>query len=337
MSRSPDARPQPAIDDRTLLRALADGPVSGDTLARTAGLTRAAVWKRIEALREAGVAIEAAAGRGYRLTAPLDLLDAGAIIAGLPADVRDRVAALDVAWSIDSTNSALLREPAPAAGARVLFAERQTGGRGRRGRSWQSPLGASLLVSIARTFEGGLVRLGGLSLVAGLAVAAALRAAGFAEVGLKWPNDLVVERDDGLRKLGGLLVEGGGEHAGPVRAVIGIGVNVRLPVQAAAVIDQPWIDLAALGAPPSRNALAAMLLAHLLPALDAFDRDGFGPFAAQWPAFDVLHGRDVVLHLPDRSEAARVLGLDDDGALRVRTAEGERAVHAGEVSLRMQR
>lgn len=333
MSRPSAARPPPALDDRALLRALADGPVSGDVLAKTAGTTRAAVWKRIEALREAGVPIKAAAGRGYRLTMPLDLLDAEAIRAALPADVRDGLA-LDVAWSIDSTNSALLREPAPSAGARVLFAERQTGGRGRRGRSWQSPLGASLLLSVARSFDGGLARLGGLSLVAGIATASALRASGFADVGLKWPNDLVVERDGGLRKLGGLLVEGGGEHAGPVRAVIGIGLNVRLPEPAAALIDQPWIDLAGLGAPPSRNALASTLLAHLLPALDAFDRDGFAPFAAQWPAFDVLHGRDVVLHLPDRTEPARVLGLADDGALRVRTSNGERAVHAGEVSLR---
>lgn len=322
------------MDDRTLLAALAGGPVSGDALARAAGLTRAAVWKRIEALREAGVPIEAAAGRGYRLTMPLDLLDADAIAAGLPADVRGSLAALDVAWTIDSTNSALLRERSTAAGTRVLFAERQTGGRGRRGRSWQSPLGASLLVSVVRTFDGGLARLGGLSLVAGIATAASLRSAGFADVGLKWPNDLVVEREGGLRKLGGLLIEGGGEHAGPVRAVIGIGLNVRLPPRAGDEIDQPWIDLAGMGTPPSRNALAALLLGHLLPALDAFDRDGFAPFAAQWPSFDVLHARDVVLHLDGRSEHARVLGLAADGALRVRTAAGERSVHAGEVSLR---
>ncbi|TZF80438.1 biotin--[acetyl-CoA-carboxylase] ligase [Lysobacter lacus] len=161
-----------------------------------------------------------------------------------------------------------------------------------------------------------------------------MRASGCAEVALKWPNDLVVEREDGLRKLGGLLVEGGGEHAGPVRAVIGIGLNVRLPEQAAAAIDQPWIDLAQLGHAQSRNALAARLLAHLLPALDTFDRDGFAPFAAQWPEFDALHARDVLLHLPDRTEPAHVLGLADDGALRVRTAAGERTVHAGEVSLR---
>lgn len=328
---APPGRP---MDDRRLLQALADGPVSGDALAREAGLTRAAVWKRIEALREAGVPIEAAAGRGYRLAAPLDLLDVAAIRAALPSAVDAGLAALDVAWSIESTNTALLREPAPTHGARVLFAERQTGGRGRRGRTWQSPLAASLLVSVSRAFEGGLARLGGLSLVAGIATAEALRDTGLADVGLKWPNDIVVERDGGLRKLGGVLVEGGGEHGGPARAVVGIGLNVRLPDAASATIDQPWIDVATLGGTRPRNALAAALLARLLPALDAFDRDGFAPFAARWPAFDVLRDRDVVLQLHDRQVQARVLGLADDGALRVRDADGERVVHAGEVSLR---
>src|SRR5690606_39259744 len=122
--------------DRALLQRLIAGPVSGDALAREAGLTRAAVWKRIEALREAGVAIDARAGRGYALAAPVDLLDADAILAALPESLRGDVATLEVAWSLDSTSSELLRRGPEGAGAQVLLAERQTGGRGRRGRSW---------------------------------------------------------------------------------------------------------------------------------------------------------------------------------------------------------
>lgn len=320
------------MDEQAILRRLAAGPASGDALAREAGQTRAAVWKRIEALREAGVAIEAAPGQGYRLARPLDLLDADALraaVAGLG------VARLDVAWSIDSTNSGLLRRGAPARGVDVLLAERQTGGRGRRGRPWQSPLGANLYLSLSRAFEGGLARLGGLSLVAGLAAAEALRAEGFPQVALKWPNDLVVDDGGTLRKLGGLLVEGGGEHGGPANAVIGLGLNVAMPTQAAAGIDQPWTDLATLAPAPSRTALAAALLRHLVAALDAFDRDGFAPFAARWAALDALRGREATLHLPAGVEPVRVLGLGEGGALRVRGADGrERDVHAGEVSLR---
>src|SRR5690606_39727446 len=108
--------------------------------------------------------------------------------AELPADLRAGIDALDVAWSLDSTSSELLRRGAQGDGAQVLLAERQSGGRGRRGRAWASPLAANLYLSVARGFEGGLARLGGLSLVAGVAVAEALRALGAAAVGLKWPN-----------------------------------------------------------------------------------------------------------------------------------------------------
>ena len=108
-----------------------------------------------------------------------------------------QVAAIEVAWTIDSTNSELLRRRRRAAGRRVLLAERQTGGRGRRGRVWASPLAAHLYLSLARSFGGGLARLGGLSLVAGIAVAEALRGSGLQRgVGLKWPND-VVDREHG--------------------------------------------------------------------------------------------------------------------------------------------
>ncbi|UJB20048.1 MULTISPECIES: bifunctional biotin--[acetyl-CoA-carboxylase] ligase/biotin operon repressor BirA [Lysobacter] len=325
------------MDDRALLQRLIAGPATGDALASAAGQTRAAVWKRIEALREAGVAIEAKPGRGYALSQPLDLLDAEAIAAALDAGARARLAELDVAWSIDSTNSELLRRTTPAQGAAVLLAERQTGGRGRRGRIWASPLAAHVYLSLARSFGGGLARLGGLSLVAGIAAVQALHSLGFDAVRLKWPNDLVVLDRAGLRKLGGLLIEGGGEYAGPARAVIGLGLNVRMPAAAAAQIDQPWCDLATLAGPRalSRNAVAAALLDALLPALDEFDGAGLAPFIERYAAFDVLAGQAVSVHGADAEHQGHAVGLADDGALRVRLPSGEeRRFHAGEVSVR---
>lgn len=322
--------------ERALLQRLADGPVSGDVLAGEAGLTRAAVWKRIQALREAGIAIDAAPGRGYRLAQPLDLLDVDAIRAALPASARTGLAALEAAWALDSTNSELLRRETPARGCAVLLAERQTGGRGRRGRDWASPLAAHLYLSLARRFEGGLARLGGLSLVAGIAACEALQGAGFSQLQLKWPNDLVVVEDGGLRKLGGLLVEGGGEAGGAARAVVGLGVNVRMPAAFARAIDQPWTQLAALApAPPDRNQLAATLLEALLPAFDLFDAQGLSPFLPRYAALDALAGRLVRVHDAARSWDAQALGIADDGALRVRDDVGEiRLVHAGDVSVR---
>lgn len=324
------------VSERALLQRLAAGPVSGDVLAREAGLTRAAVWKRIDALRDAGIAVDAVPRRGYRLQQPLDLLDADAIRSQISDAARPQLASIDIAWSLDSTNSELLRRDAPMRGCVALLAERQTGGRGRRGRAWTSPLAAHVYLSVARRFEGGLARLAGLSLVAGIAACEALRALGQAGIALKWPNDLVVADAGGLRKLGGLLVEGGGEGAGAARAVIGLGLNVRMPAGAAAGIDQPWTDLASMSAgPPSRNAIVAILLSHLLPALQRFDADGLAPFLPRYVALDALAGRNVQVHEGGSAWPACALGIAGDGALRVLDADGrERHVHAGDVSVR---
>ena len=323
-----------AVDDRQLLAKLGAGRLSGDALARELGHTRAAIWKRIQGLRASGIAIDGRAGDGYQLQQTLDLLDADTLHAALPATLAPLLASLEIAWSVGSTNSELLRCSAPERGSRVLLAERQTGGRGRRGRAWSSPLAAHVYLSVLRGFAGGLSRLGGLSLVAGVAVAEALRAQGFAGVALKWPNDLVV---DG-HKLGGLLVEGGGEFAGPARAVIGLGVNVRMPALFAAQITQPWTDLATLAGARAvdRTTVVAGILARLLPALEAFEVDGLAPFLPRYAALDCLAGRAVRVQEGDDWYEGQALGLADDGALRVRIGGSERLFHAGEVSVRAQ-
>lgn len=321
------------MNERELLARLIAGPVSGDALAEASGLTRAAIWKKVQTLREAGVAIDAQAGRGYALAQPLQLLDAETILAHVASAQRARIASLEVAWSIDSSNSELLRRATPAQGSAVLLAERQTGGRGRRGRVWASPLAANLYLSLSRHFSGGLSRLGGLSLVAGVAIADALHALGYRDVRLKWPNDLLV----GALKLGGILVEGGGEHAGPVRAVIGVGLNVRMPASSAEGIDQPWIDLTAIDGDSmtvSRNELAAALLTHLLPAFDRFDAEGLAPFLPRYAAHDALSGREVTVRIGDAAHNGHAIGIAEDGALRVRLHDGERSFHSGEVSVR---
>lgn len=321
------------MDDRQLLAKLGEGALSGDALARGLGQTRAAIWKRIQGLRAAGVAIEGRAGDGYRLAQPLELLDHPQIMERLAPEVAASVASLEIAWTLGSTNSELLRRSAPLRGVDILLAERQTGGRGRRGRQWASPLAANIYLSLSRAFAGGLSRMGGLSLAAGVAVGEALHALGFAGAGLKWPNDVLV---DG-RKLGGLLVEGGGEFAGPARAVIGLGLNVRMPAGSADDITQPWVDLDTLaGAPVSRNQVVAVLLSHLLPALDQFERQGLAPFLPRYVALDVLAGRPVRVEEAGTLHEGIARGLAEDGALRVCIDGGERHFHAGEVSVRAQ-
>jgi BirA family transcriptional regulator, biotin operon repressor / biotin---[acetyl-CoA-carboxylase] ligase len=285
-----------------------------------------------------------------------DSLDAAQIHAALSATTQAQIAALEVLTEIDSTNSELLRRrntregasmpPADMQLADILFAEHQTGGRGRQGRVWVSPPACNLYVSIARAFAIDLARLGGLSLVVGVAVADALHSLGLDEIGLKWPNDLVVGDGAELHKLGGILIESGGARAGVVRAVIGLGLNVRMADAFAADheaggthqnrIDQAWADVRqCLGEhTPSRNMIAAAVIETLLPALDRFERDGLAPTLARYSRFDALQGRT----LETRGSSPTLIGIGDgiadDGALRLRTATGEVLLRAGEISVR---
>lgn len=318
-----------------ILRLLAGGELqSGEAMASRLGLSRTAIWKALDKLRsELGIEVLAVRGQGYRLAAPIELLDAERIRAALPAPAAALVNEVEVHTSIASTNSRLLElARAGAASGRVCLAEHQSHGRGRHGRSWTSPFGRGLLLSILWRFNCGPAGLAGLSLAAGAAVAVALRDIGLPEIGLKWPNDLLWQD----RKLAGLLVEVAGEANGPSYVVVGLGLNLRLSDRQAQGIDQPWVDLAtALGdTGHGRNGLAATFIAALAAALDRFAGDGLAPFVPLWEGFDRHAGLPVTLVFGNDSIMGIHMGITAAGALRVLTADGERAFHAGEVMLR---
>jgi BirA family biotin operon repressor/biotin-[acetyl-CoA-carboxylase] ligase len=321
-----------SIEPAALLSALsAAHAVSGSDLAQRLGVTRAAVWKQIEVLRGLGAPIEAAAGRGYRLAWPLEALDAEAIRSSLDPIMRRRLGRFDVHWQIDSTSSALLRAAAERApDLSVCVAEVQSGGRGRRGRSWISPLGGNVYFSLLRRFAAGMGELSGLSLVVGTALLQALQDCGVEEAGLKWPNDVLARE----RKLAGILVELGGEFLGPCYAVIGIGINLRLPKRAK--VGQPSIDLATLlgESMPSRNDLIARLLSRLIAALDRFESEGFGGFRTQFAHYDLLAGHAVCVHAADGVHDGLAEGVDARGALRVRHGGVVAVYDSAEVSVR---
>lgn len=264
-----------------------------------------------------------------------DPLDAATLRAGLPSSAAGAYAAIEVVDAIDSTNSELLRRTTPTTGIVALFAERQSGGRGRMGRVWTSPPGANLYLSLARRFDGDLARLGGLSLAVGVAVAESLQTLGATDARVKWPNDLVVDDGAMLRKLGGVLIEGGLQD-GRARAVIGLGLNVRMPDAAAESIDQPWTDLHALlgDALPSRNVVAVAILTALADALERFDGDGLPPFLPRFAALDALSGADIAATVGGRLFEGIACGLTEDGALRLRSGNEETPLRAGEVSVR---
>jgi BirA family biotin operon repressor/biotin-[acetyl-CoA-carboxylase] ligase len=176
------------------LGLLADGANhSGEQIAVQLGISRAAVWKQIQKLRQLGVQIEAVRGSGYCLTQPIELLDRQRILHEIGDAARARLERLDVVTVIDSTNSALLTGPRPVPGKLwACLAEYQRGGRGRRGRAWLAPLGRGLCMSVAWTFAGQPGDFAALGLAAGVAVRRALLAQTGLPIRIKWPNDLLV-------------------------------------------------------------------------------------------------------------------------------------------------
>jgi BirA family biotin operon repressor/biotin-[acetyl-CoA-carboxylase] ligase len=304
--------------------------VSGESIAEEMGVTRATVWNAVREALQHGVPVEKVRGRGYRLAFEPVWLDESMIIAALGRNHTRFL--LQVVPEVASTNTDLLRHAtAGAPSGTVLAAELQTAGRGRRGRSWQSPLGSSLTFSLLWRFEQGASVLSGLSLVVGIACARALEASGASGVTLKWPNDLQVAG----RKLGGILIELQGDALGPSAAVIGIGINVRLPGEFVERLDQPAVDLHRAGGGDDRNLLLAALLRELADCIDGFASQGFAPFEQEYRARHALQGADVDIAMPDGSTVSgTVEGTNLDGSLRVATGRGLRSFHGGEVSVR---
>lgn len=331
------APPPPPLAQRVFQRLSAASFLSGEALAADLAVTRAAVWKAVEQLRELGVTLDASTHKGYRLAPGISALSVERIESQLPADVRAHLESLTVEWTLESTNTRLLDALPPAAGlATVMLAEHQTGGRGRRGRAWVAPPGGAVCFSLAWQYAELPADLSALSLVAGLGVVNALHELGVTAK-LKWPNDLVT----GNGKLGGILIEMRAEAGGPVHVVIGIGLNVRLDEGAREVIRATGNvadDLQSHRDPaPDRNAIVAGILKRLVPALREFPRHGLKPHLTHWNACDVLFDHDVSVENAGQITRGIARGIDAHGALLVETPAGVQRFISGEVSVRAAR
>jgi len=321
-------------DEYLLLRTLADGKFhSGEALAKSFSVTRAAIWKRIQNLNQLpGIDIQSVRGKGYCLAPPLDLLDADAILARIGPALRHRLPELQLLPVVHSTNEFLLNQCNPLLhSGHACVAEHQSAGRGRRGRQWVSVFGKNVCLSLAWRFDLSMADLAGLSIAAGVAVARVLTAHGLQGHGLKWPNDVHMQG----KKLAGILVEANGEMEGPCLAVLGIGLNIRLPASVAGDIDQPWTDLAVhLVPPPDRNKLVGDLLESLLNTCIQYQQQGLAPFLPAWKAYDVYMGKQVELRMGDNSLTGIYTGLNDRGGLILDGPAGRKTWYSGEVSLR---
>ncbi|HEY5624399.1 MAG TPA: biotin--[acetyl-CoA-carboxylase] ligase [Gammaproteobacteria bacterium] len=259
-----------------------------------------------------------------------------AIRSSLAAPVIEAVTLLRVYAEIGSTNQQLLDANAPAPGELVVcLAERQTAGRGRRGRAWYARPGGSLCLSVGWSFAQKPDDLAALTLASGVVIRRALERTTGLDVELKWPNDLVLRE----RKLGGILVELRPDGHRSCFVVVGLGLNVALEaLELVRISDWPLgaVDLSSAMdvEPPSRNILAARFIEALWQLLRRYSDRGFTSYRAEFAAADYLHGRMVSVDGAGRRLIGRAAGVDDSGVLLVECGGATERVIAGEVSVR---
>jgi BirA family biotin operon repressor/biotin-[acetyl-CoA-carboxylase] ligase len=313
-----------------LLSLLSDGEYhSGSELGELLKVSRTSIWKAIPSIQELNIPIEIVKGKGYRIPGGLDLLNKKEILSILASEIKEQIS-LDILLSCTSTNDHLtLFKESVFQGYHICLAEHQALGRGRRGKTWVSPFAKNIYISTGFLLGGGVEALSGLSLVVGVAVAKALEILGVKDIGLKWPNDVFV----GEKKIAGILLELSGEATTSWNIVCGIGLNVHMNDEDEVVIDQEWCSLSS-SVEIKRNVVVAELLSQLVVILEAFKKGGFQLFLDEWARFDMLAGERVLV-TPNGIEG-RVMGINTQGALLVRSADDDHVINAGEVSVRRQ-
>ncbi|MEZ0121227.1 MAG: bifunctional biotin--[acetyl-CoA-carboxylase] ligase/biotin operon repressor BirA [Candidatus Reddybacter sp.] len=312
-----------------IVELLGDGEyVSGAVLGDALGVSRTAVWKHLNKLEGWGVLIEKAKGRGYRITGGMELLCEQRVLDGMSKPARQLLDGLQILETTDSTNDVVRSEIGKdAAQGFVCFAERQSGGRGRHGRQWVSPFGRNLYMSLSWHFDEGAAALEGLSLAVGVGVARVIESFGVSNVALKWPNDILLEK----QKVGGVLLEMMGDPVGRCQVIVGVGLN--LGMTEGAPIDQPWADLGS-HAQIGRNQLASALLSELLPMLDGYSRAGFPNYRAQWESYDAYRDRPIKLLTRRMTIQGVGRGVSHTGAIQIEVDGVIESYSGGEISLR---
>ncbi|MEB8270949.1 bifunctional biotin--[acetyl-CoA-carboxylase] ligase/biotin operon repressor BirA [Klebsiella grimontii] len=309
----------------TLISILADAEFhSGEQLGERLGMSRAAINKHIQTLRDWGVDVFTVPGKGYSLPEPIQLLDEEQIARQIE---HGRVTVLPV---IDSTNQYLLDRLSELQSGDACVAEYQQAGRGRRGRKWFSPFGSNLYLSMYWRLEQGPAAAIGLSLVIGIVIAEVLQSLGADKVRVKWPNDLYLQD----RKLSGILVELTGKTGDAAQIVSGAGINLMMRRVESDVVNQGWISLQEAGISIDRNQLATCLIKELRAGFKLFENEGLAPYLGRWEKLDNFINRPVKLIIGDKEIFGISRGIDAQGALLLEQEGVIKPWIGGEISLR---
>ena len=272
-------------------------------------------------------------GSALTLNPGQDLLDEATIRAELQhwvSGYQMSTMALEIHRVTQSTNDVVMQRLAERQSTTILCAaEMQTAGKGRRGRRWVSPFGRNIYLTYGRVIGRPLSELGGLSLVVGMQVVDVLRSMGLERVGLKWPNDIVL--DGG--KLGGILIELRASSARGISIVAGVGLNLSLKSGEASSIDQPWSVISSQLAMP-RNILLGRLGGMMVNVIQAFEDVGFDSYSRKWDEYNLYAGQQISVIRGSEIISGIDSGVDLEGNLLLRTEAGLEVHNSGEVSVR---
>ena len=308
------------------------GYVSGAEMASKLGTSRASVWKAVGLLKKEGYMIDSSPAKGYLLVKSPDLCirDLKRMISGATERIGHELFFFD---SVSSTNTVAMEGASRGCpDGTVMIADTQTAGKGRLGRSWSSPPGKNLYVSIILRPEISPRDATALTLLSAVACASAIRRSTPVSISIKWPNDLMA----GQRKLGGILTEIKADIDRITYAVVGIGINVNLPSE-----DMPY-EIKAIatsvmletGESCSRTDLAAALIAEFDRWYGLLLTEGTAVIIDAWIGMSSTIGRQVLVAAANQSFEGVAEGVDDEGILIVKLADGTyRKVSAGDVTV----
>lgn len=296
----------------------AAGPVSGEGLAARLGLSRAAIWKRIQRLKALGYEITGEPRHGYRLRAAPDRLLPFEVLEGLATRrFRGPVYSYLRLGSTNDLAKELGRRGAPE--GTLVVAEAQDAGRGRLGRSWASPAGVGLYASLILRPPLPPVELPRLTLTVAVAAARALERTAGVSPGIKWPNDLLLHG----RKLAGILTELETEAEQIRYVVVGLGLNVNTPAFPSELADTATSLLLATGRTHSRLTVLKAWLEEFESLYELFLARRFPEILAQWQARTVTLGRPARVRQGDQEICGLAVGVDPEGALLLKNAAGQ--------------
>ncbi len=308
----------------------ADGYVSGQMICEQLNVSRTAVWKNINALKREGYQIDSVNNKGYRLISEPDLLNEMRIREYLQTKwLAKKIIYLPVT---DSTNTQAKKMGEEGAEHGTLVVTQcQTAGRGRRGRSWESPEGNVYFTFLLRP-EVEISRASMITLVAALAVAKAVDDVTGLDSKIKWPNDVVANG----KKLCGILTESSSDLEYINYAVVGIGINVNQTAFPEEIAETASSLLLETGHTVDRGQLLGVFLNHFEQYYETFiQTEDMSGLRDVYNEKLVNCGREVKIIEKDRERVLKALGIDNDGGLVVENSEGEReSIISGEVSVR---